>query len=307
LTRVGRYRLIGITMAGRGPKALLGVTLVLCAGALDFLALRRQAEILGAIAPWPGEAPLAARVLTRRTHVDFETWAEIVGGMILLVAAGTLFAAPATRSRSVKRSVRPPVGATRSREVVPEPGGLPETVNGAAKSSAPTIEVAVEPQPSFVDAPEFRIQLAETPPEPPRAVAVPVVVDPPPPALPSSPPRSSSYPELRHELRFTAHVEVDFESESHFYTGLSENLSEGGIFIATFSPRPVGTEMDVTLKLPHQTEPIRTRGTVRWIREFSDSSDVQPGMGLKIALRERDLPAVRRFLSTRPPLFFDDD
>jgi uncharacterized protein (TIGR02266 family) len=293
-------------MAGRGPKALLGVTLVLCAGALDFLALRRQAEILGAIAPWPGEASLAARVLTRRTHVDFETWAEIVGGMILLVAAGTLFAAPATRSRPVKRSIRPPVGATGSREVVPERGALPKTANGAAKPSAPASAVVVEPKPAFVEAQGFGIQLAETPPEPPRAIA-PVLDDPPPPAVPSSPPRRSSYPELRHELRFTAHVEVDFESESHFYTGLTENLSEGGIFIATFSPRPVGTEMDLTLKLPHQTEPIRTRGTVRWIREYSDSSDAQPGMGLKIALSERHLPAVRSFLSTRPPLFFDDD
>jgi uncharacterized protein (TIGR02266 family) len=121
------------------------------------------------------------------------------------------------------------------------------------------------------------------------------------------PPRRSSFPELRRELRFVAQVEVDFQSDSHFYTGLSENLSEGGLFIATYDVRPVGTEMDVVVRLPGHGEPIRTRGTVRWIREFSESSDAAPGMGLHLSLDDAALPRIRRFLSTRPPLFFDDE
>jgi uncharacterized protein (TIGR02266 family) len=96
-------------------------------------------------------------------------------------------------------------------------------------------------------------------------------------------------------LRFAAHVEVDFESESHFYAGLSENLSEGGLFVATYAPRPVGSAIDVTLKLPGHGEPVRTRGTVRWVREFSEMSDTVPGMGLRLELDDQDLPRIRRF------------
>ena len=66
-------------------------------------------------------------------------------------------------------------------------------------------------------------------------------------------------------------------------------------------------QFDITLKLPGQPEPIRARGTVRWIREFSETSDTTPGMGLRLVMNDRDLPRVRRFLSTRPPLFFDED
>jgi uncharacterized protein (TIGR02266 family) len=122
----------------------------------------------------------------------------------------------------------------------------------------------------------------------------------------SKPPRHSSKSELRSETRFAAHVEVDFESDSHFYTGLSENLSEGGLFVATYAPRPVGTEIDLTLRLPGQVEPMRARATVRWIRDFSEASDAAPGMGLHFHIDDVDLPRIRRFLSTRPPLFFDD-
>ena len=68
----------------------------------------------------------------------------------------------------------------------------------------------------------------------------------------------------------------------------------------------VGTVMDLTLKLPGHPERIRAQGTVRWVREFSDASDTVPGMGLTLALDDRDLARIRRFLSTRPPLFFDD-
>jgi len=64
--------------------------------------------------------------------------------------------------------------------------------------------------------------------------------------------------------------------------------------------------MDLTLKLPGHPDPIRARGTVRWVREYSESHDTQPGMGLYLELEDKDLPRVRRFLSTRPPLFFDD-
>jgi uncharacterized protein (TIGR02266 family) len=104
------------------------------------------------------------------------------------------------------------------------------------------------------------------------------------------------------------HVEVGLESDSNFYMGFSENISEGGLFLATYSIRPVGTELDLSLKLPYQEEPVRARGTVRWVREFSESSDAPPGMGVRFErIAEEDEPRIRAFLSSRPPMFFDDE
>jgi uncharacterized protein (TIGR02266 family) len=316
---------------------VLGVTLVACGGALVFLALYRQVELVAALSPWPGAANLVARALQRRASRDVEIWAEAVLGVVLLVGAGGLLAARSAAPRKVAPSVSPAHqrelerererSAKAEKEIVSLRAELRSLRAPPAPPPGPAPSVRVEAIPIATPRPpapvvttngtanglgvveshvvESRIVLAETPAEPPPAVGAPIVSAPP--ARPSSPPRPSSYPELRHELRFTAHVEVDFESDSHFYTGLTENLSEGGLFIATYSPRPVGTEIDLTLRLPHSAESIRARGTVRWIREFSDSSDTVPGMGVRLSMNDGDLVRVRRFLSTRPPLFFDDD
>jgi uncharacterized protein (TIGR02266 family) len=314
---------------------VLGVTLVACGGALLFLALYRQIELVAALSPWPGAATMVARALQRRASRDVEIWAEAVLAVVLLIAAGRLLSARGTPSRKVAPAVSPvhqrelDRERERSTKAEKEIASLRAELRSlrAPPTPAPAPSVRVEavqvvtPRPpapvvatngtanglGLVEsrAVESRIVLAETPAEPPPAVGAPTASAPP--TRPSSPPRPSSYPELRHELRFTAHVEVDFESDSHFYTGLTENLSEGGIFVATYSPRPVGTEIDLTLRLPHSAEPIRARGTVRWIREFSDSSDAVPGMGVRLSMNDGDLVRVRRFLSTRPPLFFDED
>jgi uncharacterized protein (TIGR02266 family) len=112
----------------------------------------------------------------------------------------------------------------------------------------------------------------------------------------------------RSNPRLGLHVEVGLESDSNFYMGFSENISEGGLFLATYSIRPVGTELDLSLKLPYQEEPVRARGTVRWVREFSESSDAPPGMGVRFErIAEEDEPRIRAFLSSRPPMFFDDE
>jgi uncharacterized protein (TIGR02266 family) len=262
-------------------------------------------------------------------------WAEALVGIVLLVGAGRLFAAGETAPRKVAPSASPAHQRELERERERSAKAEKEIASLRAElrslrapppvpAAAPSIRVEAvpiatprPPAPALTTngtanglgvveshVVESRIVLAETPAEPPPAVGSPPVS---PQARPSSPPRPSSYPELRHELRFTAHVEVDFESESHFYTGLTENLSEGGLFIETYSPRPVGTEIDLTLRLPHGTDPIRAKGTVRWIREFSESSDTVPGMGVRLSMNDGDLVRVRRFLSTRPPLFFDED
>lgn len=112
----------------------------------------------------------------------------------------------------------------------------------------------------------------------------------------------------RHYPRHNVELEVTMESETNFYMGLTENLSEGGLFIATHVLKPLGTQIEVSFKLPDVAEPIKVTGTVRWLREFSPTSDTSPGMGVRFEhLDAEHTEMIRRFLAARDPLFFDED
>jgi uncharacterized protein (TIGR02266 family) len=111
----------------------------------------------------------------------------------------------------------------------------------------------------------------------------------------------------RHHARYGVELTVSLGSAHNFYQGLAENLSEGGLFIATHRPRPVGELLEFTVNLP-DGEPIHGTGQVRWVRDYHEDSEAAPGMGLRfVTLDERDLARIRRFLDHREPLFFDED
>ena len=142
--------------------------------------------------------------------------------------------------------------------------------------------------------------VAPPPPPPP-----PVVV--PPPEEPAIAPAPSSRPSVRAHERRAVELEVDFASDSNFYVGFAENLSGGGVFVATYVLRPIGTVLDLSVQLAGDAEPLHVRGEVRWTREPSRSGDLWPGMGVRFqALSPQDEARIRAFLDTRDPLFFDE-
>jgi len=108
--------------------------------------------------------------------------------------------------------------------------------------------------------------------------------------------------------RATAHVAIDIQSEHNFWSGLTMNMSEGGVFVATYHVVPVGTLLAVQLQLPFRDEPIVALAEVRWTRGYSGQDDVPPGLGLQfVDVDEASLVAIRRFVETvREPLFYDD-
>ena len=112
----------------------------------------------------------------------------------------------------------------------------------------------------------------------------------------------------RHHPRHHVELEVTMESETNFYLGLTENLSEGGLFIATHLHKPIGTQIEVSFKLPDVAEPIKVTGTVRWVREYSETTEAHPGMGIRFEhLGREEAEQIQRFLAARDPLFFDED
>jgi Tfp pilus assembly protein PilZ len=64
------------------------------------------------------------------------------------------------------------------------------------------------------------------------------------------------------------------------YVGLTENLSEGGAFVATRAPWSIGCTIDLIIGLPHQGI-VRARGTVCWRRSGSLDGDQAPGIGVR--------------------------
>ncbi len=111
----------------------------------------------------------------------------------------------------------------------------------------------------------------------------------------------------RADPRFSVDLDVSLGSDHNFYSGFAENLSCGGVFVATHQVRPVGEKVEVSIHLPDGTE-VRAVGEVRWTRLFNAESDMPPGMGLRfIELEKASNQAIERFLCEREPIFYDDD
>jgi uncharacterized protein (TIGR02266 family) len=100
---------------------------------------------------------------------------------------------------------------------------------------------------------------------------------------------------------------VDLESESNIYTGFTNDVSEGGVFIATDDLLDLGTRISIEFSLPDDPRPVRVRGSVRWLRVENPNSDFPPGMGIQfLDLADDDRHRIARFVELREPLFYDD-
>ena len=122
----------------------------------------------------------------------------------------------------------------------------------------------------------------------------------------NSPNPTPRWEERRVSPRVKLCTPIHLASHSNFYTGFTDNISEGGVFVATHNVFPVGTIVRLELMLPGDDEPIDVLGEVRWTVEYSETSDGHPGLGVKfIQLSERNAERIRRFTSLRDPLFYE--
>ena len=113
----------------------------------------------------------------------------------------------------------------------------------------------------------------------------------------------------RLEPRYAVAVAVTFESDHNFYTGITSDLSGGGLFVATHQIRPVGERIQLRLTLPTFGEPIDAVTEVRWVRAASlPGGGGEAGMGLQfLQLLPQAKDAIKAFLKRRDSLFFDVD
>ncbi len=125
--------------------------------------------------------------------------------------------------------------------------------------------------------------------------------------------------ERRKDPRYLLELAITLQGENNFYTGLTENVSEGGIFISTTGVLPIGTRVEMQFTLPHFDVPIRVEGTVQWVREpeamslpghvfgCGETREVPAGMGIRFDDIDQDaIYAIRKFMMLRLPDFYDE-
>ena len=112
-------------------------------------------------------------------------------------------------------------------------------------------------------------------------------------------------PQRRAHERVPLEVEVTLESDHNFYTGLSSNISEGGLFVATSTPLPLGTRLVVRFALEDGAAPIDAVGEVCWLRPRS--ADFPCGFGLRfLEISDAALARVATFVASRDTIFYED-
>lgn len=152
-------------------------------------------------------------------------------------------------------------------------------------AAAPVAIAEPEPPPPAVVVAEIQpTKTLEVPIEPPtKTLAVPVE-------------------DLRTAPRKKLEVDVGIRSDSHFFAGLSGDVSKGGLFVATYAEIPIGGKVILDFELPNG--PIVVEGTVRWHRLPTDN--VGPGLGIQFEGVPKDqLALIERFCKARPPLYYD--
>lgn len=104
----------------------------------------------------------------------------------------------------------------------------------------------------------------------------------------------------RGRPRTRLEAEISLTSESQFFSDLSGDISEGGLFVATYRAVAVGTVIDIEVSLPDG--PVRAVGRVQWTRP--GGLDLPPGLGIAfVALAEEDRRRIQLFCERRSPLY----
>ncbi len=97
-------------------------------------------------------------------------------------------------------------------------------------------------------------------------------------------------------------VKLSYGSVDEFVERFATNISRGGIFIRARDPKPVGTQVDLELKLSSGETVVRARGVVRWVarEEPAAHPPVAPGMGIQfLALDEPSRQVIERMVTRR--------
>jgi uncharacterized protein (TIGR02266 family) len=200
-----------------------------------------------------------------------------------------------------RMTARPPstanteTSATRRIDPFEAPAAVPTDARAAAVEAPviPPITVDVPSAPSIRATPSHAAELSRL-----------VVSTRPAPSTDSIAPPSSGA-ERRLKERRECEFDVEFLGDSHFITGITQDLSEGGVFVATYQRLPIGTPVSLAFELPdgHRVE---ARGHVRWIRAEREETGTRPGLGIAFSkLDAESLAKISEFCGSLPARYYE--
>jgi uncharacterized protein (TIGR02266 family) len=126
------------------------------------------------------------------------------------------------------------------------------------------------------------------------------------PSVSPSPAAQSGYRGAPADRKDTE-VNIGATTESNFFVGFSGEISEGGVFCATYNIFPKGTPVRLLVTLPGNFEK-HVNGFVRFVRDPMDlTAESEPGMGVQFeGLDPEARELILRFIRKRPPMFYDE-
>jgi uncharacterized protein (TIGR02266 family) len=85
----------------------------------------------------------------------------------------------------------------------------------------------------------------------------------------------------RKAARLHHEIPVAYRSVGSFLSDWATNISQGGLFINTRKPLPVGTPVNIIIQLPGEPFPSNLEGRVTRVTEFDNHQNMVPGMGVE--------------------------
>ncbi len=85
--------------------------------------------------------------------------------------------------------------------------------------------------------------------------------------------------ERRKSERAQLLVRVNYQTVDELFSEFARNINEGGLFVETESPHPVGTAVTLQFQIPGSEEPVQVAGNV--VRATDTASGETPGMGIE--------------------------
>jgi uncharacterized protein (TIGR02266 family) len=99
-------------------------------------------------------------------------------------------------------------------------------------------------------------------------------------------------------------VPIEIRNRDNQITGITQNISAGGVFVATRRVLPAGNRVTLTFRLPDD-ERVEVDAEVRWLRAQRPIADDgrPPGMGLRfVATPIGAAASIQEFVRSREPV-----
>lgn len=108
--------------------------------------------------------------------------------------------------------------------------------------------------------------------------------------------------------RYDFQIEVAAQSDHQFFTGFSENISAGGLFIATYQTLPIGSLFRIAFSVPGVDREFAGTCEVRWVREYNERiPDMVPGMGVRfVDLSREDVQVLDEVIRRVETMFYEE-